>query len=207
MEGEPSRVADVTDRRMLRGSRSRQLVLSAAVDIASLESLEQLSFGRLATATGLSKAGVQGLFVSKESLQLAAIDHAHQQIIDFVVRPALTKPRGVARLRALIERWIDYAERPLFAGGCFQVANLAEYDSRPGPLRDALVRAQQDWIDLLAAELAEAVRQEQIAAIDPELTAFQIDALLRSANTSLRLGDHSIIDKVHRVIEAFLLRP
>jgi AcrR family transcriptional regulator len=199
--------AAAEDKRLLRGSRSRQLVLTSAVDIASLESLEQLSFGRLAAATGLSKAGVQGLFPSKEALQLATIEHARERFFDFVVRPSLSKPRGAARLRMLIERWIDYAERPLFAGGCFQAANLTEFDSHPGPVRDALAQVAQNWVEMLAAELARAIDQGDIAELDPELTAFQIDAMLRTANTSLRLGDHTVSDKIRRVVDGFLAPP
>src|SRR5215210_3901640 len=152
-------MVNVADKRLLRGSQSRHAVLSSAVDLASLESLEQLSFGRLAAASGLSKAGVQGLFPSKEALQLATVEHARERFFDFVIRPSLSKQHGAARLRMLVERWIDYAERPLFAGGCFQAANLAEFDSRPGSVRDALAQVQRNWTEMLAAELARAIDQ------------------------------------------------
>jgi AcrR family transcriptional regulator len=204
---ETSTGSAVADKRLLRGSRSRQLVLTSAVDIASLESLGQLSFGRLATASGLSKAGVQALFHSKEALQLATIEHARERFFDFVIRPSLSKPHGAGRLRMLIERWIDYAERPLFAGGCFQAANLTEFDSHPGPVRDALAQVQQNWTEMLAAELTRAIDRGDIADLDPALTAFQIDAMLRTANTSLRLGDHAVTDKIRQVIDGFLSPP
>jgi AcrR family transcriptional regulator len=200
-------VSSIADRRLLRGSRSRQLVLALAVDIASLQGLEQLSFGRLATASGLSKAGVQGLFPSKEALQLATIEHARERFFDFVIRPALGEQHGEARLRMLIERWIDYAERPLFAGGCFQAANLTEFDSHPGPVRDALAQVQHNWTEMLAAELRRAIGQGDIAELDPALVAFQIDAILRTANTSLRLGDYTVSEKVRQVIDGFLTSP
>lgn len=194
----------VADKRLLRGSRSRQLVLRSAVDIASLESLAQLSFGRLATASGLSKAGVQGLFPSKEALQLATIEHARERFFDFVIRPSLREPSGAPRLRKLVERWIDYAERPLFAGGCFQAANLTEFDSRPGTVRDALAQVQGNWTEMLAAELARALDQGEVIELDPALAAFQIDAVLRTANTSLRLGDHTVTDKIRRIVDGLL---
>ncbi|ATQ30652.1 transcriptional regulator [Rhodococcus ruber Chol-4] len=199
-------VGDITDKRLLRGARTRRAVLDRAVDLASLDGLEGLSFGRLATDTGLSKAGIQSLFRTKEALQLATVDHARSMFVDFVVRPALSEPRGVARIRELIGRWIVYAERPLFAGGCFQAANLTEFDSRPGPVRDALARNQQEWVDALSGELAVAVENGEIADLDADLAAFQIDAVLRSANTAMRLGDGAAGDKVRRIVEG-LLRP
>ncbi|WP_288142420.1 hypothetical protein [Mesorhizobium sp.] len=202
--GTSAPVDEITDKRLLRGARTRQLVLGRAVDIASLESLEGLSFGRLALATGLSKAGIQILFRTKESLQLATVDHARSMFNDFVVQPARKKPRGVERLRELIERWIEYAERPLFAGGCFFAPNLAEFDSRPGPVRDCLVRAQRGWTNLLSAELDCAVEQADIAYLDSDLAAFQIDAVIRSANTAMRLGDDAAAHKIRRVLESIL---
>ncbi|MGW0316454.1 TetR family transcriptional regulator C-terminal domain-containing protein [Streptomyces flavidovirens] len=48
-----------------------------------------------------------------------------------------------ARLRALTEHWISYAETPLFTGGCFWAANLADFDSRPGQVRDAPPRGRR----------------------------------------------------------------
>jgi AcrR family transcriptional regulator len=182
-------------------------VLRHAVDIASLEGLEGVSFGRLATATGLSKAGVQTLFRTKEALQLTTVEYAREMFTDAVTRPARSATHGVARLRALIEHWIVYTETPLFAGGCFWVANLAEYDSRPGAIRDALIRHQQDWIGVIEGELRHAVAAREIAELDVELAAFQIDAMLRAANTALRMGDDDAANKVRRVVEGILTSP
>lgn len=180
-------------------------MLRQAVDTASLDGLEGLSFGKLATDTGLSKAGVQTLFKTKETLQLAALDFARDMFIDAVIRPAHAQPHGVQRLRALIEFWIVYAQTPLFAGGCLRVANMAEFDSRPGPVRDALVREQREWVAIIARELRYAVDAGEIADLDTDLAAFQIDAVLCAANTALRLGEVDAVPKVRRVVESFLI--
>jgi AcrR family transcriptional regulator len=198
-------ISDITDKRLLRGAKTRHEVLRQAVDLASLEGLDGLSFGRLAAGTGMSKAGVQALFKSKEVLQLAAIDYAREMFLDAVIRPARSAPPGIARLRALLEYWIVYAETPLFAGGCFRVANLAEYDSKPGPVRDALFRDQRSWQGVLRDELTHAIESGEIVPLDVELTVFQIDAVLCSANTALRMGDPDVVDQVRRVIHGFLV--
>jgi AcrR family transcriptional regulator len=199
-----SATTEPTDKRLLRGARTRRTVLRRAVDLASLEGLEGLSFSRVAADAGLSKAGVQTLFPSKQALQLATVDHARELFIDSVVRPAQSAPPGLARLRALIERWIVYARRPLFAGGCFRVANLADFDSRPGPVRDALLRDQQDWVAEIADQLRAAVQAGEIGELDVDLTAFQIDAVLCAANTALRFGDRHAVRKVRRSMETLL---
>ncbi|MEU9497811.1 TetR/AcrR family transcriptional regulator [Streptomyces sp. NPDC048196] len=200
-------VADVTDKRLLRGARTRKTVLKRAVDIASLDGLEGVSFGRLATDTGHSKAGIQTLFKTKEALQLAVIDFAREMFIDNVVRPARSAPRGVARLRALLDEWVVYASTPLFAGGCFRAANLAEFDGKTGPVHDALFRDQQEWLEVIAGELRHAIVNGEIADLDVELAVFQIDAVLCAANTALRLGDDSAVSKVRRIVEGLLTAP
>ncbi|WP_146103768.1 TetR family transcriptional regulator C-terminal domain-containing protein [Nonomuraea solani] len=118
--------------------------------------------------------------------------------------PTSDVPPGAERLRALIERWLAYARTPLLPGGCFWAANLADFDSRPGPVRDALFGHHRHWLGLLAAELRHAADAAQIADLDTELAAFQIDAVLCAANTALRLGDEAAADKVHRTIDGYL---
>ena len=40
---------------------------------------------------------------------------------------------GLARLHGMLDRWLDYMEHGIFAGGCFFAAATVEMDGRPGP--------------------------------------------------------------------------
>jgi len=202
-----SAATEVVDKRLLRGARTRKVVLERAVDIASLDGLEAISFGRLAADTGLSKAGIQTLFKTKETLQLAAVDHARELFVDHVVRPARSAPRGVERVWALLDHWAVYVSTPVCAGGCFRAANLAAFDSRTGPVHDALFRDHRAWLDTLSGELRYAVEAGQLADLDIGLTVFHIDALLCAANTALRTGDDAAVDKVRRIVSSLLVAP
>ena len=137
------------------------------------------------------------VFHARVGSQVAAAESAGEAFTEAVVRPALDAPHGMARLRALIDGWIAYAEAPLFPGGCFWAANLPDFDSRPGQVRDTLARQQQSWRDLLAAELGH-------AGVDADLTAFQLDAVLLATNTALRLGDPAAVPRARRVIDKLL---
>lgn len=201
---ESESVEVIADRRLLRGARSRRVVTRHAVDIASVDGLGGLSFGRLAQDLGLSKAGIQTLFRTKEDLQLATVEAAREVFVDAVVRPGLSEPEGAARVRALVERWIDYAAEPLFPGGCFWSATLPEFDSRPGPVRDALLRQQAAWVRGLAAEFRCAADVGEIAVTDPEFAAFQMSAVLTAANIALRLGDDGGVTMARRVLDGLL---
>lgn len=195
-----------TDGRRLRGARSRETVLRAAVDLGSLEGLDALSFGRLAEASDLSKAGVQVLFKTKEALQLATVERAREMFIEAVIEPTRSSRHGLPRLRALLRRWITYAQTPLFAGGCMRVANIATFDSRSGPVHDALARDQRDWLAVLARELAAAIDAGDIRPLDPERAAFEIDAVLCATNTAMRFGDRKAASRARRIIDDILTR-
>jgi AcrR family transcriptional regulator len=201
-------MSEVThDRRRLRGAQSRRMIARHAVDVASLDGLDGLSFGRLATELGVSKGGIQTLFGTKENLQVAVVEAAGEAFTETVTRPARAQPPGLARLWILVDRWIAYAEGPLFPGGCFWAANLPVFDSQPGPVRDALARQQRAWRGLIAAELRHAAETGEIAAIDADLVAFQIDAVLTATNTALRLGDDTALDTARRIINGLLAPP
>lgn len=192
------------DRRLLRGARSRRAVTDRAVEIASLDGLDGLSFGRLADDLAISKAGIQTLFRTKETLQLATVEAAQEAFDEAVVRPAQDSPSGVARIRALVEGWIDYAAQPLFPGGCFWGANLPIFDSRPGPVRDALLAQQRAWVTILATQFRRAVAAGEIADIDPETASFQVSAVLNAVNLALRLGDEDSVTMAWQVVDSLL---
>ncbi|WP_245226082.1 TetR/AcrR family transcriptional regulator [Streptomyces smyrnaeus] len=204
-----SEAADATmvDQRLVRGARTRRKIARHGVDVASLEGLNGLSIGRLAADLGVSKSGIQTLFKTKENLQLAVAESAREEFTEVVIRPAQTTQPGIARLRALTERWISYIEAPLFAGGCFWAASLPDFDSRPGQVRDALLLHRRTWLALLAGELRRAVDTGEIAQLDVDLTVFQIDAVLNAANTALRVGESDAVSMVRRVVDGFLASP
>lgn len=191
-------MTEITDKRLLRGSRARQAIARRGVDIASKDGLDGLSLGRLATDLGLSKSGIQTLYGSKEKLQLAVAETARDLFQEAVVRPALKAAPGARRLRALVDHWLRYATTPLFAGGCFWAANLPAFDDHPGPVRDALFGHHDAWLARLAEEFA------RTGVPDPALAAFQLDAALMAANTSLRRGATEAPDQVRRTLECLL---
>src|SRR5258707_15072092 len=76
------------DGRLMRGDQSRRAILDRAMDIASVEGLDGLSIGGLASVLKLSKSGVFAHFGSKEELQLATIRAARDVFMARVVSPA-----------------------------------------------------------------------------------------------------------------------
>src|SRR5579864_1733018 len=185
-----------------RASKTRQEILRTSMDIASAEGLEGLSIGRLATELNMSKTGIFAHFGSKEQLQLATVNAAKQVFLEQVVQPSLTQSRGVARLRAMLENWIGYVERIVFRGGCFFAAASAEFDSRPGAIRDQIAALTKAWMVGLQKEIAYAQsRRELRASVDPAQLAFELHAYVQEANWAFKLfNDKSAFPRARRAI-------
>ena len=142
-----------------KGEETRAAILDRAVGLASRIGLEGLSIGGLAGETGLSKSGLFAHFDSKQNLQLEVLRTSAERFVAQVLSPALKKPRGVPRIRALFESWLSWSRS--MPGGCFFVAAANELDDQPGPLRDQLVAYQRDWIGALATAARIAVQERQ----------------------------------------------
>jgi AcrR family transcriptional regulator len=170
-----------------RGLKTRRAILRKAVNIASLEGLEGLTIGKLASELRISKSGLFAHFGSKEDLQCAVVDAARDIFVEKVVRPA-HEFHGLKRLRALCENWLSYGEKRVFPGGCFFSAASLEFDDRPGRVRDRIVELMKRWL----GNLEHAARDAQITGeinreVDVRSLAFEIHALAMGANWSSRL--------------------
>ncbi|HET7420715.1 MAG TPA: TetR/AcrR family transcriptional regulator [Candidatus Dormibacteraeota bacterium] len=180
-----------TDRRRLRGMKTRQSILAHAARVGSAEGLEAVSLQRLADDLGMSKSGLFAHFGSKEELHMATVEAAAQIFTDEVIRPALQAPRGIGRVWALCNSWLSYVERGVFPGGCFFWAVAEEFDSRKaGPVRDSVLEKKAYWSYSIQRAVKEAQEAGQIdPAVDPEQLAWELDSLLGGANSGFKAGD------------------
>ena len=198
---------DEADGRRRRGNRTRESILQAAADLASVEGLEGLTIGRLATELGMSKSGLFAHFGSKEELQLATIDAARRRFVDHVVRPSRGLPRGRERVEALMTAWLEYYKGEVFKGGCFFNTVKAEFDSRStGPVREVIMDDAREFIAFLTREIRKA---QEAGDLDPETDAeqlaFELDALGAAANGHFQLmQDTAVFDRAARAIRARL---
>lgn len=181
-----------------KGSETRASILDRAVDLASVEGLEGLTIGRLAAELRMSKSGLFAHFGSKQELQLATVEAAALRFRDRVIVPSLDAPEGAARIRAMGNRYLDRMGD--YSGGCFWAATSAEYDDRPGPVRDAIAAALDAWT-------GELERQARIAGVErPERFAFELYALVMGVNSRYRLsGDERVFEYAREALDRLLV--
>ena len=174
-----------------KGEQTRTAILDEALKISSKLGLEGLTIGSLADATGMSKSGLFAHFGSREDLQLAVLEHAAQRYGEMVFVPVLKIERGLPRLRALFERWLDWALESGLPGGCIMISAAAEYDDRPGPIRDAVIANQHRGNAITQKAVRLAIEDGHlIPGTDPEQISFEmLGIVLASHNHRRLLGD------------------
>lgn len=188
---------------------TRSAVIDAAVRDASVKGLEGLTIGHLAEQFQMSKSGLFGLFGSKLELQLATLQEGIDLFVRAVWRPVAELPAGRPRLLALCERWIDFHERDTLPGGCFLTMATVEWDSRSGPVHDAVADAMRRWLSLLQADAKTAMdRGELRTTPDASDVAFQLNAIAGAASCAYQLtGDRRALRRARRCMRELLAEP
>jgi AcrR family transcriptional regulator len=175
-------------------SRS-QLTLAAIVDtalsMAAADGLESLTIGEVAKRLGLSKSGVFSRVGSREQLQALVLEEYDRRFVQDVLVPALREARGLPRLNALMQRWLDRAQRVEVRQGCIYCAGAFEYDDRVGPVRELLLDGVRRWRAALKRTVVQAIDEGHLATnTDADQLVFEMDALFTGAMRDARfLGD------------------
>ena len=178
-------------RSALDALETRSAIVRRAADIASVEGLQGLTIGRLASELEMSKSGVIGQFGSKEELQLATLQYAADVFREQVWEPARHLEPGLPRLLGVCEAWTRYADSDTFTGGCFIAAAQFEWDGRDGRVRDALAEFTGLWRSALIADIETAIAAGDLPAdTDPAQVAYSLEALAAGMNPARQLhGD------------------
>jgi hypothetical protein len=127
-------------------------------------------------------------------------------MIESVVKPALSAPRGEPRVRALFERWLAWEQSPSLPGGCPFMAASFELDDRPGPVRDFVVQNLRDWMDTLAGAARIAVSEGHFRAdLDCEQFAHDCQGIgLAFVHASRLMRDPKAHARAARAFETLL---
>ena len=169
-----------------KGEQTRAEIVAVALAMAARVGLEGLSIGTLAAAVGKSKSGVFAHFGSREDLQIAVVREYYRRFETEVFAPAMRKPRGLPRVRALFENWMRHTSAEL-QSGCIFISGAVEFDDRPGPVRDALAEAVDAWIGAMTRAVAQACEEKHLAAgADPGQISFEIHALILALHYEAR---------------------
>lgn len=192
---------------MHKGQQTKAAILEAALGLATHIGLEGLSIGALAETTGMSKSGVFAHFGSREELQISVVREYHARFEHEVFAPALAHPRGLARLRAMLDLWMQRSSIEVDSG-CIYISGAVEFDDRTGPVRDALVDSVRTWHAAMRRAIVQSQETGELdAALDPDQMLFEIHGLVLALHYEARfLQTSAAIDRARQGLQNILAR-
>jgi len=184
---------------MRKGEMTRAAILDVALELASRNGLEGLTIGLLADRMNMSKSGVFAHFGSREDLQIEVLRLYHRRFEQEVFFPSIKEPRGLRRLEAMFDRWLERVSVEI-ASGCIYISGAVEYDDRPGPIREALVGMVRVWQNALVRCAQQAIDCGDIKPdTDPDQLVFEMYGLVLAVHHDARfLRLPGAVERAHR---------
>lgn len=142
-----------------KGKQTKQQILETALLMATETSLNDLTIGGLAVATGMSKSGLFAHFKSKENLQLAVLGHAHGLFRQIVIESCVHIDNPLERLLLMCERWLNWYQRQ--AKTCIFISAAVEFDDQEGAVHDKISRDLALWLSHLTSTVEEVIAAHQ----------------------------------------------
>ena len=196
--------SEISDGRKVKGDRTRRAILTAAVNVASVEGLEGLSIGRLATELDMSKSGLFAHFGSKEELQISTVRAA---AAIFGHRVDRARPRSATSPASPACRRCSTAGSTTWSTGSSPVAASSppprsRWTGGPGPVRDCVAQQMTRWAETLGGYARVAIERGELREeTDPEQLAFELDALGTAVNSGWQLHQNEgVFERGHRAI-------
>ena len=173
-------------RTLQKGQQTKATIVDAALGLATQIGLEGLSIGALAEVARMSKSGVFAHFGSREELQLSVVREYHERFEAEVFYPVLQEKRGLPRLRQLFANWMKRTSAEIDSG-CLYISGAAEFDDRPGPVRDALASSVKTWLKAVHRAVTQARDEGHLSAdLDANQMVFEIHGLILALHYEAR---------------------
>lgn len=181
-----STVTNTTQKFMRKGELTRAAILDVALDLASRDGLEGLTIGLLADKMNMSKSGVFAHFGSREDLQIEVLKLYHHHFEQEVFYPSMKEPRGLPRLESMFARWVKRVTIEI-ASGCIYISGAAEYDDRPGAIREELAGMVMAWQDALHRCVRQAMELGHLRDdVDPQQVVYEMYGLILALHHDAR---------------------
>ena len=169
-----------------KGQQTKAAIVDAALALATQIGLEGLSIGALAEVMQMSKSGVFAHFGAREELQISVVREYHARFEEEVFFPVLKQPRGLPRLKAMFQNWMNRTSVEIDSG-CIYISGAIEFDDRPGAVRDALVDSIRTWLSAMTRAVVQAREAGELHQnADEHQVVFEIHGLILALHYEAR---------------------
>lgn len=192
---------------MEKSLSTKMNILDTALSLVRKIGFKSVSINDLAKEVGMSKSGLFAHFNSKESMHMMILDHAAQSFTQSVFVPAIKLQRGLPRLNAIISNWMNWYGSNK-EGGCPFLVAAAEYDGKPGEVKERLNLHLTQLIKSLTKAVSLSIDEGHLdSKHSAEQIAYEIYSLILGALIFNRtLGKKSSMKMFHNSLEQLFNR-
>ncbi len=165
--------------KLAKSEQTLQAILETALRLAVVEGLHAVTLGEVAKRMDISKSGVFARVGSLESLQSKVIVEYGRIFSANVFLPALSAPRGLPRLNAIMRLWIGRGTGENAMAGGLHTAAAFDLDHVQSGLRDQLLESVMDWRAQLKRCIVQCIEEGHLRPdTDPLQLTFEINGLM-----------------------------
>jgi AcrR family transcriptional regulator len=157
------------------GQFTRDRVFEAAAEVFHRKGYDNTSMSDVASAAGLTKAGLYHHVSSKESLLYTVLDSGLDLTESYVMKPLEAIPDPLDRLKTMIDLHLRLVleERNLEVTGL-----LHECKTLSAADRTRINRRKKEYVRMTAKLIADVAKKHDIRNVNPKLAAFALLGML-----------------------------
>jgi AcrR family transcriptional regulator len=181
----------------LNTKKAKKSVFEVAAEVFHRKGYDNTSMSDVATAAGLTKAGLYHHVSSKESLLFTVLDSGLDLTESYVMKPLEGISEPVERLRMMIDLHLRLVleERNLEVTGLLhECKTLSTSD------RTRINRRKKEYVRMTTKLVADVIKKHHIKDVDPKVAAF---ALLGMLNWTYQWYKTSGSSSREQIVETF----
>src|SRR6266571_7789229 len=185
------------------GQFTRSRVFEVAAEVFHRKGYDNTSMSDVATAAGLTKAGLYHHVTSKESLLYTILDYGLDLTESNVVKPLQEVSDPLGRLKTMIDLHLRLVleERNLEVTGL-----LHECKTLSGSDRSRINRRKKEYIRMAAGIIADVTKKYNVKDVNPKLAAYALLGMLNWTYQWYKTSGSSTREEIVRTFQRIFLQ-
>ena len=185
------------------GDFTRNRVFEVAAEVFHRKGYDNTSMSDVASAAGLTKAGLYHHISSKESLLYTVLDYGLDLTEAYVIRPLAEISDPLARLETMIDLHLRLVleERNLEVTGL-----LHECRTLSASDRSRINRRKKEYVRMAAGIIADVTKKYHVKDVNPKLAAYALLGMLNWTYQWYKTSGSSTREEIVRTFQRIFLQ-